>query len=340
LRLSSAISAAFVFLGHATFAADGDSMPVHGHAVFERLVSLTWSMPYCPAGGSPWSPTGGLLAVDSAGCLGIFDATHPGVPPRILFTPTSSPANMSISWSPDGKWIACRVGYQEDSRLWAIPLSGDKPIWIGSPGADTWPFVWAGDGYIYELKGSEVVRLEKPRSSPSEAHRGTSKRIIYSPRRDRPVFLTPGESPTGSLLPDVLGRADEGDPFPDRPEFLIHRDHFGDGLPYSMVIDTAGAIRTVLDGWAREDSSNTRLGLFAACSVTSDGSWVAGFYEVDGEWDIDKAVVYLGDARGRVRIPFENAPYSVRPECSQRGRFLALDRLNGGLEVGDLKIGP
>src|SRR5262249_17391401 len=90
---------------------------------------------------------------------------------------------------------------------------------------------------------------------------------------DRSVIFAPGDSPTTSLLPDKLGRASEGDPIPDRSGFLVHRDHFGDGLPYSMIIDTTGSIQVVLDGWAQEDSSHTPLGLFAACSVTGDGKW-------------------------------------------------------------------
>src|SRR5690349_14350718 len=123
---------------------------------FERSATLPWHLPFCPAGGSPWSPTENLLAVDSAGVLAVFDASRPQSPPKTgLAMPT--PTNITVSWSPDGQWIACetktysrtsgRPGVTITDTLWAIPVAGGRPIVI--LGAERWPFLWGSDEALY-----------------------------------------------------------------------------------------------------------------------------------------------------------------------------------------------
>ena len=105
-------------------------------------------------------------------------------------------------------------------------------------------------------------------------------------------------------------------------------------------MDATGAVVASLDGPAREDSSSTPLGYFTATSTTADGQYVAGFYEVDskdGE-DIAKAVVFVTDANGRVKLPLEGAPYGTDIQCSPTGHWVAIAALRGDLEVGSLEV--
>jgi hypothetical protein len=80
------------------------------------------------------------------------------------------------------------------------------------------------------------------------------------------------------------------------------------------------------------------LRLFNGLSVTADGRYVAGIYEVEHGENVAKSVVFLVDTTGTVRFPVDDAPYSFRLHCSRTGNWIALETLRGGLEVGALEI--
>ena len=301
------------------------------HARFERLATLNWHLPYCPAGGSPWSPAGGLLAVDSAGRLGVFDVQRPDLPLRTLLAMATS-TNITVSWSPDGRWIACKTktysrrradrGIAIGDSLWVVPVEGGRPELVRG-GSEFWPFFWASDGYIYGWDGSKACRLAPPAAWRAQ-NLGAVSRIsrLASAGNLGIVRITPGDPPTVVALPQ-LGRALQRGAFPDAERFLMILSPPG---PRNVIVDAAGAIRGVLDGSAREDSSSTALDYFTATSVTADNRYVMGFYEVDdarGD-DIAKAVVFLADTLGGVRIPIEGACYSTKPELSPAGPWLVL----------------
>jgi hypothetical protein len=318
-------------------------------AVYRRLVALPrgWNMPFCPAGGSPWSPDGRLLAVGNGLELAVFDVTRPQEAPRVIFT-AAPPTNMTISWAPDGRWIAChaktywhpsdRGGVRIADLLWAIPVAGGRPVLVDE--VDAWPFLWASDGYIYGWKGRVVQKYAAPDPwrAGNPATRSTSPRLVYTLGQGT-VLFTPGDPPRTVRVPPTIGNVFEGDPLPDGGGFLIKRFYCGRGQPpYGAVVSVGLEPLSSLDGPAREDSSGTDLELFAPTSVSADGRYVLGFYEVDRDEDVAKAVVYVVDSGGRWRLPVEGAVYSTRPECSPRGNFLALEVLRGGLEVGVLEI--
>ena len=145
------------------------------HARFERLVALSWHLPFCPAGGSPWSPAGGLLAVDSAGRLATFDVKHPQAAPRILLA-LATPTNITVSWSPNGRWIACHTKtYSGRSAigdsLWAVPVESGRPELVQG-GSRIWPFVSGSDGFIYAYTrhGGAIMPSYGAQVTPQEAY--------------------------------------------------------------------------------------------------------------------------------------------------------------------------
>lgn len=320
-------------------------------ARFRPLASLpTWRLPYCPAGGSPWSSDGKLLALTNGQVLAVFDAMHPEEPPKVVHI-SSPPTNMTISWSPVGRWIACHTksytrpegarGVVITDSLWAVPVDEGRAVPVAT--RDVWPFLWASDGYIYGWEGTTIERFPPPNPwrarNPVTAQRIT--RVVYTLGQGT-VFFTPGNPPTAVRVPTSIGHVFEGDPFPGGGLFIIRRYAYGPGTPaYGAVVDVRGVEHASLDGPAREDSSGTNLGpAFGATTVTADGQYVLGYYEVDRDEDVAKAVVYVVGRNGGSRIPVEGACYSVQPECSPRGNYLALEALHGGVEVGVLEIAP
>jgi hypothetical protein len=288
----------------------------------------------------------GLLAVDSAGTLAVFDASRPQDPPKTLLT-MPAPTNITVSWSRDGQWIACKTKTYSQPRhagiaiaesLWAIPAAGGRPKLIQG-GVEVWPFLWGSDGFLYGWVGTRTFRFAPPTSLASENPDATARTpsLALLPRQEI-VRITAGDPPEVVPLPQ-LGRVLQRGRFPDGRRFLMTRLEPGQG-PRNVVVDATGRILAGLDGSAREDSSGTPLGYFTATSVTADGQYVAGFYEVDtkaGE-DIAKAVVFLTDATGRSRLPVDGAPYSTRIECSPTGHWVAAEMLRGGVEVGTLEV--
>ena len=319
--------------------ADQPSSASGEHARFERLATLRWHLPFCPAGGSPWSPSGTLLAVDSSGRLGVFDASRPQVPPRTLLA-MSSPTSIAVSWSPDGRWIACRTktysrpngNLSISDTLWVIPVTDGGPTVAGS--AVGWPFLWGSDGILYWWDDAQASRFVPP-APPSPQEPDRSRRVpgLAEFLHQGIARVTPGDPP--EVAPLHLGQALLHGTFRDGRRFLVQR--IG-SEPRSVVVSATGEVLASLDGAAREDSSGTLLRYFSPNSVTAQGRYIIGFYEVDtkdGD-NIAKAVVFLTDTTGTSRIPVDGANYSTRAECSILGTWLALEVLSGGVEVGKL----
>lgn len=348
-RLSTALALRLMILGSLVVI---PVLPADGFAAaarFEEVARCRFHLPYCPAGGSPWSPSGSLLAVDSAGTLALLDISKPREPLMRLFAKPPA-TNLAVSWSPDGRWIACRTKTYSSSpiregtlitdSLWAIPVAGGPPILVWA-GEEDGLFFWGSDGVLYSWQARRPSRFVLPGgpTTTSDALKRQPRLSEFSPEASRTrgvaARIVPGDPPGVTPLP-ALGRALICGSFPDERRFLVTRSE-GRG-PRTVVVDEEGTTLASLDVTAREDSSGTKLEYFSAGSVTSDGRYVAGFYEIDRDENVAKAAVFLIDVAATSPIPVAGAPYAIHVECSRTDHWLALETLDSWVVVGALEV--
>src|SRR5262249_618324 len=123
--------------------------------------------------------------------------------------------------------------------------------------------------------------------------------------------------------------------FPDGRRFFLAPT--GVEGQQSVIVDASGRGLAVLKGGERGRYETPLVDFDASVVHLLRGS-VVGREEVDRGETIAKWVVFVVDTSGTDRFPVDGAPYSVRLHCSRVGHWLALDRLDGGLEVGTLEV--
>lgn len=362
MGLSAGTWATVFGIGFAALAAHGTAArgaTAELHARFIRHATLpSWELPFCTNFGSPWSPSGDLLAVTNGEVLAVFDARRPTDPPRpLLRIPT--PGRFVIAWSPDGDWLACETsapsphvgphGIAMTHALWAVPVTDDGPSRepaVGRPEVLDWnarlaSFLWAADGYLYVWDDRRVRRVAPP-SAWRSAHPDSAvraSRLAFVPGQGIVAFA-PGPSPRTRLidgLRDVMTR----EAFPHGRRYLITR--LAAGPSRNVVLDPAGEPLGDLDAFERSLGGPPA---FTATSVTADGRYVAGSYDTprrtdgtptDGAPADHAGCVFLTDTLGNARIPVSGAGRGVEPRCSPRGNDAVLS-FPGGLEVGSLVV--
>jgi hypothetical protein len=186
----------------------------------------------------------------------VLNAAHPVNPTRPGIRASY------VSWSPDGRWLACLIRpsprVERELIVVASPTpGGERDTLYDGPRA--WPYVWGCDGRIYYWDEQAArVRHTRWRAKMSDPPRSQAQLVSMTGRMGLPRLMLfdtcSGSEVTLTSVPRLdslagpTGYCLAQDEFTDGKRFLIHGpstySHGGGGL----VVDGRGTVLDTL-GW-------------------------------------------------------------------------------------------
>ncbi len=315
-----------------------DSIPMG--AVFMEQASFSGWLPYKHA----WSPVGSLLAVGTEDGLLVYDAdSRSSIATRVLDSPVTY-----VAWSPDARWIACKVrdavgGRERIDRIVASSVDGSNVVEIHEPSHNLGHIYWGTDGFLYcWLTGSGERQRFEP---PLEWTRGPR----FGSRNTQ--FMQVDDSVSGGIphwVRTSVDRAPEDRPlegfdrrrrmyfqdtFPGDHQFLV-RMFDGIGSPYSAVVDSLGNAEVNFGRYSPLEG-------FCAKSVSHDGRLIAGHHTTDAPdgHSVLTSELYLASPDGAWKVGISNVPMGLNPQWSRARNVLAFESLDGGrVHVGTVEV--
>jgi len=307
----------------------------HPHVRYAAIATLdTLSI----VGPGAWSPRGQRLALRcSTGTLYVWDAARPAVPPRLVLR--TDHEIQSVSWSPDGSWLAAAVvdtGPKRPSLVAAVAATGGTPV-VMIQGRNIRPVAWGSDARVYCWTERRRHAMDPPagwkrpaslpRLKPSvvEVADDLSLRLrSWAPQEGEDLMLlgVDMKSRTGTRLV-VL------DLLPNQTRALVGVSR--DSLSRWLVVGADG--RTLTDLHAKGVE-------FQPSSLSGDGTLVAGFI---GRWERGAGwqgtALRVADAGGAWVAPVEGAGAGMSPQISRAGSLVAYtDMRTGATCVGRITI--
>ena len=229
-------------------------------------------------GSASWSPTSDkLLLRPTSGGVSVFNVDRPEAVPRVLISKRVT----MCDWSPNGRWIACRVQdtrqlYRGTATLVVVNTStGERQTLLRD--RDFGRISWLPDGRIVVIEdpGAHPLFVDGPSGSGSDLKLGPAGRILVG----LPIGSSPGLSlrrydPSSGTFSSPLLAADSLGKIQD----AIVEDILPGGSRYlvavsrpswrSVIVDTTGTIVATIG----ED----RLNGFVARSIDRSSTFAAG----------------------------------------------------------------